>query len=120
MDDGDVGFQLYDLPDMAVRVADHEDFTTLKPGQTWTTISTLQGQSWSHLPDDTAVGDLFLYGFSGAVVDWWDWGDMREHADTVVMLPCWVAGRVTDPRDNGGRPKLVVTHSEPVEFRVVE
>ncbi|KAK4041153.1 hypothetical protein C8A01DRAFT_45595 [Parachaetomium inaequale] len=116
MDDGAVGFQIYDLPDVAVRVAEHKHFTALKPGEAWTTTKALQGQAWSCLPDDTAVGDLFLYGFSGAVVDWWDWGDAEEHAETVVTLPCWIAGRVTGPSDNGGRSKLVVTHSEPVEF----
>jgi hypothetical protein len=66
------------------------------------------------------VGDVFLYGFCGAFIEWWDWGGAEEHADTVVMLPGWIAGRVVDPRDNGGRPKLIVPHTEPVEFRVVE
>lgn len=120
MDERSTGFQIHDLPDVAVRVAEHEHFTTLKPGETWVTTNTLQGQSRSCLPDDAAVGDLFLYGFHGAVVDWWSWGGAEEHAETVVMLPCWITGRVTDPRDNGGRPKLVVTHSEPVRFSVVE
>lgn len=114
------GFRIYDAPDVPVRVAEHEDFTTLRPGESWTTTQYLHDQTWSHLPDDTAVGDVFLYGFCGAFVEWWDWGGVEEHADTVVMLPCWIAGRVVDPRGNGGRPKLIVPHAEPVEFRVVE
>lgn len=115
MQNGACGFQIYDEPDIAVRVIEHEDFTTLKPGESWTTIKYLH-----ELPQDTTVGDLFLYGFRGVTVDWWDWGGVEEHVDTVVMLPCWIAGRVTEPRDNGGRPKLVVTYAEPVEFRVVD
>jgi hypothetical protein len=122
LDDGCTpGFQIYDLPDQAVRVAEHDQFITLRPGESWTTTRRLQEKLWTLLPDDTRVGDSFLYGFDGAVLDWWDWGSTgEEHADTVVMLPCWTAGRVTDPRDNGGRPKLVVSHSEGVEFRVTE
>ncbi|KAK4118577.1 hypothetical protein N657DRAFT_583394 [Parathielavia appendiculata] len=120
MDDTDMGCGLFDFPDETVRVAEHMDFTTLKPGETWATTKTLQEPGWSYLPDDTAVGDVFLYGFNGAVVDWWDWGGAEEHAETVVTLPCWITGRVIDPRDNGGRPRLVVTHSAPVEFRVLE
>lgn len=119
-DGGHEGFRIYDAPDVAVRVIDHKDFTTLQPGESWTTTEHLHGRTWSHLPTGTAVGDVFLYGFCGAFVEWWDWGGAEEHADTVVMLPCWIAGRVVDPRDNGGRPKLIVPHTEPVEFKVVE
>ncbi|KAJ4287048.1 hypothetical protein N0V88_007813 [Collariella sp. IMI 366227] len=116
LENGACGFQIYDEPDVAVRVVEHEDFTTLKPGGgSWTTTNYLH-----KLPQDTTVGDLFLYGFRGVTVDWWDWGGVEEHADTVVMLPCWIAGRVTGPRSNGGRSKLVVTYAEPVEFRVVD
>jgi hypothetical protein len=116
------GFQIYDAPDVAVSVTEHQDFTTLRPGESWTTTKYIDGQtsSWNDIPVDTAVGDVFLFGFRGAFVEWWDWGGAEEHADTVVMLPCWLAGRVVDPRDNGGRPKLIVPHTEPVEFRVVE
>lgn len=121
LDDGDEGgFNIYDAPDVAVRVVEHRDFTTLRPGESWTTSISLQGQYWSCLPRDMVPGDIFLYGFMGAVVDWWDWGNGEDHTDTVVMLPCWIAGRVVDPGDNGGRPKLVVPYSEPVEFTVVE
>ncbi|KAK4100663.1 hypothetical protein N658DRAFT_507666 [Parathielavia hyrcaniae] len=78
------------------------------------------GLSWSYLPDDTAVADVFRYWFTGAFVEWWDWGGVEEHAETVVMLPCWIADRVVEPRENGGRPKLVVPGSEPVDFKIVE
>lgn len=47
------------------------------------------------------------------MVDWWDLGG---HADTVVDLPCLIAGQVTGPIDHGDRPKLVVPASEAVEF----
>ncbi|KAK4204626.1 hypothetical protein QBC40DRAFT_272628 [Triangularia verruculosa] len=119
-EEGCEGFQIYDGPDVAVRVVEDEDFTTLQPGESWTTTRYLHSPTRSHFPADTAVGDVFLYGFCGAWVEWWDWGGAEEHADTVVMLPCWIAGRVVDPRDNGRRPKLIVPHAEPVEFRIVE
>jgi hypothetical protein len=53
-------------------------------------------------------------------MDWWDWGSMDEHRETVVKLPCWVAGEVTEPKDNGGRPRLVVPASEWIEFTLIE
>jgi hypothetical protein len=118
-EDGEQGFNIYDAPDVAVKVVEHSHFTTLRPSEAWTTSITLQAPTWSRVPYDMATGDVFLCGFMGAVVDWWDWGSAEDHADTVVMLPCWTtAGRVVEPADNGGRPKLVVPHSEGVEFRV--
>jgi hypothetical protein len=119
-DGGFEGFRIYDDPDVAVGVTKHRDFTSLLPGESWTTTEYIHGPTWSYLPINTVVGDVFLYGFCGAFIEWWDWGGAEEHADTAVMLPCWIAGRVVDPRDNGGRPKLIVPHAEPVEFRVVE
>ncbi|KAJ0160417.1 hypothetical protein CTA2_7999 [Colletotrichum tanaceti] len=114
-DGGHDGFRFYDRPDEAVRAATHKDFTSLRPGESWMT--------WNYLhymfPDDVAPNDVFSYGFRGAVVDWWDWGGAGDHAETVVMLPCWIAGRVVDPADNGGRPRLVVPKSGPIDFRVV-
>ncbi|KAH6842749.1 hypothetical protein B0I37DRAFT_330220 [Chaetomium sp. MPI-CAGE-AT-0009] len=113
------GFRLYDAPDVAVHVAQYRHFTSLRPGESWTHTTWLETDTWGGLPDDIAPGDVFLYGFSGNIVEWWDWGGVEEHADTVVMLPSWIAGRVVNPRDNGGRPRLVVPQSEPIEFRVV-
>ncbi|KAH6847195.1 hypothetical protein B0I37DRAFT_139359 [Chaetomium sp. MPI-CAGE-AT-0009] len=119
-DEDKQGFRLYDAPDVAVYVAQDDQFTSLRPGESWTQATWLDTDTWGGLPDDIAPGDVFLYGFSGAEVEWWDWGGVQEHTNTVVMLPSWIAGRVVNPRDNGGRPRLVVPESEPVEFRVVE
>lgn len=114
-DGGHEGFRIYDRPDEAVHVATHNDFTSLQPGESWTTSSYLHHM----IPDDVSPNDAFSYGFRGAVVDWWDWGSAEDHAETVVMLPCWIAAKVVDPADNGGRPKLVIPKSRPVDFRVV-
>lgn len=108
-----------DDPDITVCVGKHEHFTALQPGETWTTIQTLSGND-AELPRDMVVGDIFRYTFKGAEVDWWDWGTMEDHTETEVKLPCYEAGNVTDPSDNGGRPKLVVPGATPVKFTVVQ
>jgi hypothetical protein len=118
-EDEEEGFMIVDDPDVSVRPAEHKDFISLRPGETWTTQRRLQGSGWTVLPKGYAVGDAFRYRFKGATVEWWDWGSKEEHADTVVTLPCWIAAKVKDPQDNGGRPKLVVPASEFVEFTVV-
>lgn len=82
----------------------------------------MPGESWSFtreasdFPQNAAPGDKFRYGFKGASIDWWDWGHFRDHQDTRV----WIDGRVLNPQDNGGRPKLVVPASNWAEFTLVE
>jgi hypothetical protein len=56
----------------------------------------------------------------GTAVDWWDCGNKEEQVDTVVKLPCWIVGAVTEPVDNGGREELVVPASDFIEFIIVE
>jgi len=116
--EGGMGCGLFDDPDRAVKVVAHEHFTTLRLGESWTRVARLQGPWHTRLPEDIVPGDVFRYAFDGVVVDWWDWGNAEDHAETVVMLRCWECAAVTDPADNGGRPKLVVPQSEPVEFKV--
>ncbi|KAF4820979.1 hypothetical protein CGCSCA5_v003592 [Colletotrichum siamense] len=113
------GFMIVDEPDISVRVGQHNHFTSLRPGETWTTTQTLSGDD-TELPRDMAPGDVFRCTFEEAAVDWWDWGIMEDHAETVVKLPCYEAGNVTEPSDNGGRPKLVVSSAKPVEFAIIE
>jgi hypothetical protein len=115
------GYIIADNPDLAVSVGQHEDFVSLRLGESWITQRRLQGEaaSWTTLPGDRYVGDVFRYRFKGAFVDWWDWGTREEHANTVVKLPCWTAGQVVDPTDNGKRPKLVVPASAAVEFSII-
>jgi hypothetical protein len=116
----DTGFIIVDDPDIVVYPARDENFASLKPGETWTTKRRLQGESWTELPGDCTPGDTLRYQFDGTEVDWWDSGTPEEHAETTVKLPCFIKGRVVDPWDNGGRPKIVVAPSEPLEFVVGE
>lgn len=90
----------------------------LEPGCTWTITRLVQDPPWEQIPTDSRPGDVFRFCFKGAEIDWWDWGGAEEHADTTVKLPCFVFGTVTSPRDNGGRPRLVVAASNDAEFTV--
>lgn len=114
------GWKIYDDPDIPVNVSQDEGFVSLQPGECWTWSQLMQNPTWSGLPDDRAVGDVFRFMYKGGTVDWWDWGAREEHANTVVKIPCWITGNVTDPADNAGRPKLVVPASNAVEFTIVE
>ncbi|OTA99828.1 hypothetical protein M426DRAFT_268576 [Hypoxylon sp. CI-4A] len=119
--DEDEGFRIVDDPDVPVKVSEHEDFVSLRPGESWTTSRHLQGGSWTELPADAAPGDVFRYVFKGATaLDWWDWGSGEDHKETVVKLPCWIKGPVVDPAHNGGRPKLVIPASNCVEFALAD
>jgi hypothetical protein len=120
LDTDTTGFLIVDDPDIVVYPARDENFASLKPGESWTTKRRLQGESWTELPGDCVPGDTLRYRFDGTEVDWWNWGGPEEHAETTVKLPCFIAGRVVDPPDNGGRPKLVVPPSGPLEFVVDE
>jgi hypothetical protein len=125
-DDGfGTGFGIFDDPPIPVNIGDESDkyadrFASLHVGESWTTQCRVQdGESWTSLPDDVKVGDKFKYVIKGAVVDWWNWGTKEEHRDTVVKLPCWVAGDVVEPKDNDRRPRLVVPESNEAEFDFV-
>lgn len=119
VEEDDPCFMIIDDPDVAVNVSQDDNFASLQPGQTWTTSARLEGQGMGILPDDVSVGDLFRYVFKGVELDWWDWGGNAEHRDTIVMLPCFIMGRVREPKNNGGRQKLIVPSSNYVEFTIV-
>jgi hypothetical protein len=114
------GFIMVDLPDEKVKISQHKDFVSLRSGESWTTQQTVQKAGWTHIPNDSVVGDTFRYVFKGATLDWWDWGDSEDHAGTEVELPCFRWARVVKPADNDGRPKLVVPGSNIVEFSIVD
>ncbi|KAE9376049.1 hypothetical protein N431DRAFT_481211 [Stipitochalara longipes BDJ] len=114
------GFIMVDLPDEKVNVSQNKDFVSLRPGESWITQQTVQKAGWTHIPDDSVVGDTFRYVFKGATLDWWDWGDDEDHAGTEVTLPCFHWASVVEPPDNNGRPKLVVPGSNIVEFSIVD
>lgn len=120
IEDDTTGFMIVDEPDVAVNVSQSEYFTSLQPGQAWTTSFQFQGQGKDELPLDMTVGDVFRYRFMGGKLDWWDWGDKSKHSETTVILPCYIQdGWVKEPKDNGGRPKLVVPGSNFVEFTII-
>ncbi len=114
------GFIMVDLPDKKVNVSKDKDFVALRPGESWITQKTVQDAGWTHIPDDSVVGDSFRYVFKGATLDWWDWGDKEDHAGTEVSLPCFHWGSVIKPADKDGRPKLVVPGSNVVKFSIVD
>lgn len=118
--DDETGFRIVDEPDIDVIVGQDENFIALELGRSWTSSRPLQKKGWTSLPADVVVGDVFRYRFKGTTVDWWDWGNLEQHLDTVVKLPCWIAGAVTEPANNDGRPKLVVPASKAVELAIIE
>jgi hypothetical protein len=90
---------------------DKDEFATLVPGESWSFTREV-----THFPKHVAPGDKYRYRFKGGQLDWWDWGHLRDHKDTVVWVDDWVR----NPKDNGGRPGLVVPASNLIEFTVVE
>ncbi|KAK8049199.1 hypothetical protein PG994_010929 [Apiospora phragmitis] len=120
----DNGFGMFEGLDVVVGVGAEDDepnsdrFASLRPGESWIAPRrrVQNGASWTSLPEDAAVGDRFKYVCKGAVVSWWDWGTKGDHRDTVVKLPCWIAGKVQEPKDDDGRLQLVVPVSNEVEF----
>lgn len=115
-------WNIYDDPDVAVHVAQHKDFASLQPGESLTEqecLNEMGGHDFG-LPRDSMPGDEFRYRVWGTEVDWWEWGSREEHEGTVVKLPCYIHDKVKDPKDNGGRPRLVVPASEWFEFRLLE
>ncbi|KAB8244924.1 hypothetical protein BDV35DRAFT_381915 [Aspergillus flavus] len=106
-------YQIYDDPDIEVTPGRHADFISLQPGEQWTRTDSLE------LPSDIDIGEVFKYEFSDRVIDWWDWGMKEDHLQTTVKLPCWVKDDVVEPRDNEGRPAIVVPASNVVEFTIV-
>jgi hypothetical protein len=98
---------------------DAENFISLDFSKPWVFTHRLESDAWL-TPEDAAVGDVFRCCYKGTTLDWWDWGALEDHADTVVTLPCWIAGAVVEPKDNGGWPKIVVPASNVVEFSLAE
>jgi hypothetical protein len=109
------GFRIVDDPDVPVKVGLNERFVSLRPGESWTTMQRL-GYNGTELPEDAEHGETFRYIFIGESLDWWDLGLKEDHEARVVKLPCYLFGPVVDPKDNDGRPGLVVPQSNVVEF----
>ncbi|PYI31071.1 hypothetical protein BP00DRAFT_457263 [Aspergillus indologenus CBS 114.80] len=92
-------------------------FVSLRPGQTSSTSVHLYAQD--DLPRYPATGAILRYRCKGCVLDWWDWGTLDEHGDTVVTVPGFLGGEVLEPSDNGGPARVVVPASNLLEFTVV-
>lgn len=91
---------------------DGEEFHSLKPGESWTFTRRV-----SDFPKNLLPGQKFRYKFKGATLDWWDWGSLQDHANTVVWI---YVGTLVKPKDNEGRPSLVVPASNWIEFDLDE
>jgi hypothetical protein len=109
------GFFIVDDPDVAVIVGQDNHFASLTPGESWTTSRRI-GRNYTELPDNARIGEAFRYVFVGAELDWWNWESKNDHSDTVVKLRCYLTGPIVDPKDNEGRPRLVVKPSNDVQF----
>jgi hypothetical protein len=124
-DGGCIGFAMLDAPPMLVKVGEDEQFLSLRVGES---VVVHQRPLKHKIPEDAKVGDRFRLVLKEARVEWWDWGDREQHANTEVYLPCWRLGRVVDPptpdydsilcpeTNNNGRANLVVHIGDPVEF----
>lgn len=87
-------------------------FQSLMPGESWSFTRQV-----SDFPKTFAPGNQFRYGFKGITLDWWDWGDLHDHGNTVV----WIReDRLHAPKDNGGRPEIKVPASNWLKFKLVE
>lgn len=93
----------------------HDDgyhFQVLRPGESWSFTREI-----SDFPKEYAPGDRFRYRFNGDKLSWWDWGSYEDHKETVV----WIEEDVLDsPKDNGGRPVIVVPESNSIELTLTE
>lgn len=119
-DDDGCQFGLWDNPDKLVNVSENPNgrFPTLFPGEFWSDSWTMTADG-DGLPDDLKPGEKLRYQFKGSTLDWWDWGTAEAHARTIVTLPGSGVESISDPKDNGGRPKVVIPASNIVEWMVV-
>jgi hypothetical protein len=111
---------LMDYPDVPVTVGSSNDFIELKPGEMWPFSRRIHSGRRRYLPDDLSNGDRFRYVFVGGKVDWWDWGSKEEHLKTIVTVPPSISGLVQEPKDNDGRPELMVSGYESPDICFVE
>ncbi|KAJ5244796.1 hypothetical protein N7489_004892 [Penicillium chrysogenum] len=87
-------------------------FQTLMPGESWSFTRHV-----TDFPKEFAPGDKFRYQFKGSTLNWWDWGNYEDHKETVV----WIEEDLLDsPKDNGGRPVIVLPASNYIEFTLIE
>ncbi|KAJ9321932.1 hypothetical protein DTO027B5_5366 [Paecilomyces variotii] len=114
-------FGIWDSPDKLINVSENPKgrFPTLFPGESWSDFWTMTADGYG-LPDDLKPGERLRYQFKGNTLDWWDWGTAVAHTQTFVTLPGSEVEPISDPKDNGGRPKVVIPASNVVEWTVVD
>jgi hypothetical protein len=119
-DDSPRGFLLTDEPPIPIFVDDDSSggsqhgswqFVTLLPGESWGYTFPYHGKEYSQVPEEILAGEQFKLLFKGARVDWWDWGTLEDHRNTRVVLNCVTGAELEAPRDDGGRPALVLPGS---------
>jgi hypothetical protein len=119
-DDSPRGFLLTDDPPLPIFVGDDSSggsqhgswqFVTLFPGESWGYTFPYHGKEYSQVPEEILAGEQFKLLFKGARVDWWDWGTLEDHRNTRVVLNCVTGAELEAPRDDGGRPALVLPGS---------
>lgn len=108
-----------DDPDYEVVVGESDKFRCLQPGETWTLTS-------ERIPDmdddpDLQHDDQLAISFTGANIEWWDWGTLKDHKNTnVTFCGQFAGGGVTYPKDSDGRPKLIIPAVDKVTCHIVE
>ncbi|GAT28744.1 hypothetical protein RIB2604_02603890 [Aspergillus luchuensis] len=109
----------WDNPDRQLNVAENEEgrFATLFPGESWSHSWSLDADGDCE-PEDARPGQQLRYQFTGETLDWWDWGTMEDHAQTVVTLPGSGLEPIKHPKNNDNRPKVVIPASNIVEWIV--
>lgn len=109
----------WDNPDRQLNVAENEEdrFTSLFPGESWSDSWSLPADGDCR-PEDARPGEQLRYQFTGNTLDWWDWGTIEDHAQTIVTLPGSGIEPIKHPKDNDGRPKVVIPASNILEWTV--
>ncbi|KAJ9251280.1 hypothetical protein DTO195F2_7839 [Paecilomyces variotii] len=95
-----------------------EEWETFEGDDFWP-IRTMTADGYG-LPDDLKPGERLRYQFKGNTLDWWNWGTAVAHTQTFVTLPGSEVEPISDPKDNGGRPEVVIPASKVVEWTVVD
>ncbi|KAL3452055.1 hypothetical protein BJX65DRAFT_267413 [Aspergillus insuetus] len=89
-----------DFPNNRVHVSDHEDFVSLRVGESWTTICTVADNDYA-FPEDPALGDAFRFRFTGCTLDWSDWCGAEDHVDSGRTFESTVTKGEAQSRDSG-------------------
>ncbi|PYI00404.1 hypothetical protein BO78DRAFT_391938 [Aspergillus sclerotiicarbonarius CBS 121057] len=115
------GGGIYDDPDIQVSPGQDRSFTCLHPGETWS--HTFRHELITEIDeedgDEAQVGERVRCLFKGTALDWWDWGTKEDHLATTVTLPCWGGPTVEAPKDNDGRPLVIIPAANPVDLEIV-